>query len=257
MDIIVLTKQVPDLVEELLVDANGKELDRSYMKYILNESDDHALEQALILKEKYGGTVSVYSNNYGDVDETLFTALAKGVDEVYKIETNNALINNHLLAKCYQNILSDTSYDLILTGVQSIEDIDGQIGALLATYLHIPYVGVVNTIQVHSDFINVTKEFSGGVLSEMRIQLPALIGIQAAEKPPRYVPISKIRQAQKTGTIKEIKISLDDFPSDNDNVHIRKMYAPETGIGAEMLNGNNDAIINRLVKILSESGIVR
>ena len=59
MNIVVLLKVVPDVVEELEVAANGKELDTEYLRMILNESDNHALEEALLLKERYGGTVSL------------------------------------------------------------------------------------------------------------------------------------------------------------------------------------------------------
>jgi electron transfer flavoprotein beta subunit len=59
MDIVVPIKFVPDLVEELEIDASGVALDRRFMRLIPSEQDDHALEQALLLKERYGGTVTV------------------------------------------------------------------------------------------------------------------------------------------------------------------------------------------------------
>ena len=53
--------------------------------FIVNESDDHALEQALLLKEAAGGSVTVVALDFGDVDNTLFTAAAKGADRIMKI----------------------------------------------------------------------------------------------------------------------------------------------------------------------------
>ena len=78
MNIVVPVKMVPDLVEELEVDASGCALDRSFLKLRINEFDEHALEEALLLKAKHGGTVTVLALDTGEVDETLFTCLAKG-----------------------------------------------------------------------------------------------------------------------------------------------------------------------------------
>ena len=57
--IVVTAKMVPDLVEELEIDENGAALDMTWLRLIINEFDDHAIEQAIILKEKLGGTVTV------------------------------------------------------------------------------------------------------------------------------------------------------------------------------------------------------
>src|SRR3972149_5233014 len=85
MNIVVPVKMVPDLVEELEVDATGRALDRSFLKLRINEFDEHALEEALLLKAKHGGTVTVLALDTGEVDETLFTCLAKGADRAIKI----------------------------------------------------------------------------------------------------------------------------------------------------------------------------
>ena len=59
MNLYVLLKMVPDTVEELNVAADGKSLDSEFLRFKLSEPDEHALEQALILKEKHGGKVTV------------------------------------------------------------------------------------------------------------------------------------------------------------------------------------------------------
>src|SRR3990170_5629242 len=97
MDIAVLIKFVPDLVEELEICASGAALDRTFLRLIPNEQDDHALEQALLLKERHGGKVTVLTLDAGDVDETLFTAVANGADRAVKVrgEGFDKGINNH------------------------------------------------------------------------------------------------------------------------------------------------------------------
>ena len=85
MNIAVVVRQVPDLIEPLEIDPSGAALDLSSASFIVNESDDHALEQAILLKEAGGATVSVVALDFGDVDNTLYTAAAKGADRIVKI----------------------------------------------------------------------------------------------------------------------------------------------------------------------------
>ena len=85
MHILVLLKMVPDVVEDLDIAPDGKALDLEYLRMILSESDDHALEQALLLKERHGGKVTVLALDAPEVDDALFTAAAKGADRVVKV----------------------------------------------------------------------------------------------------------------------------------------------------------------------------
>ena len=85
MDIVVIVKMVTDLVEDLEVNAGGTDLDRSVVKLRINEFDEHALEQALLLKNQHGARVTVVALDSGEVDETLFTCLAKGADRAVKV----------------------------------------------------------------------------------------------------------------------------------------------------------------------------
>lgn len=258
MNIIVLLKQVPDLVEELEVDQSGKELDRAWLKFILSEYDDHALEQALLLKERYGGQVKVLALDLGDLDDTLYTAVAKGADATVKITGDfEHGVDSHTAARIFQNLLGTMSYDLILTGVQAIDDLDGSAGAILATYLNLPYVGVVRGVRIEEggQIAVVGKEYPGGMLSEMRVKLPAVLGIQAAEKPPRYVPAAFISKAMKTARLEEIPAPEISAPAGLAGLNIRRMLKPEVTGGAEMITGSIQEIVNRITGILSEKGL--
>ncbi|MEE3124119.1 MAG: electron transfer flavoprotein subunit beta/FixA family protein, partial [SAR324 cluster bacterium] len=86
MKIAVLLKQVPDLAEELEVDDSGKALDTEYIKFRLNEYDEHALEEAVCLKEAGEATeVTAIALDGEEVDKALFTAMAKGADKALKL----------------------------------------------------------------------------------------------------------------------------------------------------------------------------
>ncbi len=255
MDIIVCLKQVPDLVEEFELNDTGTGLNRDYIKLVLNEFDDWALEQALLLKEKHGGTVTALSLDTPDVDNTLFTSLAKGADRAVKIEGDFAGgTTSHQAAKLFADAVKTMPHDLILTGVQSVEDLDGQNAVLLATYLNLPHVSVVTGVDVSGTVATVRKEYAGGMLAEFQVALPAVLGIQAAPQAPRYAPISKVR-----AMIKEKKIETC-APADgavDAGVQVLRMFKPESGKHAEMIEGDADAIAERVLGILKERALVK
>ncbi len=234
MKIAVLVKQVPDLVEGLEIDAAGKALDASALRYILSETDDHALEEALLIKERSGARVEVFALDLGDVRDPLFTALAKGADRATVLGREGEWQpDSHAEAQTYADLLRKTPFDLVLTGVRSIADLDGSLGGLLAGYLDLPYVGLVRKVEILGDgsAVKVQKEFPGGFASEIEVKLPAVLGIQAAEQPPRYVPISRLRQVMKTAALEELVVP----EPRRRQLDVLRLYFPEEGKGATML----------------------
>ena len=143
MKIAVPVKFVPDLVEELTIDPSGVALDTTWLRLIISEFDDHAVEQAILLKERAGGQVTVMTIEAEGSDDFLFTAAAKGADQLIKLTGDFSNVNNHALARVYADLLKETQPDLVLTGVQAHNDLDGSVGPLLAEYLGLPYVGYV------------------------------------------------------------------------------------------------------------------
>ncbi len=253
MNIIVLIKQVPDLVEELEIDSSGKDLDREWLKYKVNEFDDHALEEALLLKEDQGGSVIAMALDGQDVDKALYAAAAKGADRVVKVTGVGENPSNHQAARAFANAISGMDYDLIFTGVQSVEDRDGQLPVLVAHYLGLPHVSVVSGVQVEGDKAVVHKEYGGGMMAELEVDLPAVLGIQAARETPRYVPVARVRRAMRGTELEEVSAGDVDASAGSE---VARMFKPETGAGAEMLEGSAEEVADKIVGILKEKGIV-
>ncbi len=256
----VLMKQVPDLVEELEVDGSGKLLDRSWLRFIPSEYDEHALEQALLIKEKVGGSLRVFALDIGDSEEMLYSALAKGADEAYIIAGSfENGIGSKEAAALYARILKDMGLDLIMTGVQAIDDLDGSTGAFIAGALGLPYVGVISgvTADEGGEGVVVRKEYPGGRLAEISVALPAVLGIQSAEQPPRYVPIARIQKARKEGKIERIEGGIPQPEAAAPALEVLRMVKPETGDAAQMIEGNPDDVAASIIEILKENGLVR
>ncbi len=253
MNIVILVKLVPDLVEELTIDTSGVALDTAWLRLIINEFDDHAIEQGILLKERGGGQVTVVAPDIEGVDDVLFTAAAKGADRLIKIKGNFAGINNHALARAFKVVVKELQPDLVLTGVQANNDMDGSVGPLLAGCLEMPYVGYISGVSLSEGKSKVRKEYPGGLIAEMDVALPAILGIQAAEQPPRYVAVSKVRQMMKTSTIEERTASNLDMAG---GPTIGRMFQTEAGQRATMLTGSPDEVAVKLVGIFKELGVL-
>ena len=148
MELVVLLKQVPDLAEELEIDASGKDLARDWLSYVTSEWDEYALEEALQLRDLVGGTVTCLALDTGSVDELLATCLARGADRVIKVGSFERPPDSHTSAAAFAAALRTIGHDLVLIGVQAIDDLDGQVGPLLAAELGLPHVSVVTHIAI-------------------------------------------------------------------------------------------------------------
>jgi electron transfer flavoprotein beta subunit len=254
MNIAVPIKLVPDLVEEMEIDESGTGIDRTFLRLMLNELDEHAIEQAILLKENVGGQVTVIAPDMDGADDALFSSAAKGADRLVKfVGDYGSSLNNHGLARMFLPFLKGLQPDLVLTGVQAHDNLDGAIGPLLAQYLGMPYVGYVAGVSVVKGECTVRKEYPGGLIAEMQVSLPAVLGIQAAEEPPRYVAISRVRQAQKSATIEEQEAGAIDTGG---GVPVARMFLPEVGERATMIEGDEQEIASEFVKILKDKALL-
>ncbi len=256
MRTVVLLRMVPDAVEDLEIAPSGTALDLSVVRLAPFERDEHALEQALLLKERHGGTVSVVAPDAPEVDAALFTALARGADRAVKLVGDGVAAGGAaLFARALPRIPDLLPADLILAGFQTLDDLEGQVPPMLAELLGLPYLGLVTqvTVEPEARAITAVREYAGGVRGEFELRLPALLGIQAAERPPRYVPVAKVRATMKSRTIETAPVETREGPS---LVEIRRMARPQAAARAEMLDGSPQEIAERICAILAERGLV-
>jgi len=246
MKVAVLLKQVPDLAEELEVDDSGKALDTEYIKFRLDEYDEHALEEAVCLKEAgQASEVTAFALNGEEVEKSLFAAMAKGADKAVKIMGVEA-DGSRAVASIFAEAVG-TEYDLIMTGVQSVDDREGMMGPMLASMLKIPCLSVVTRVEGGDSGIKVHKEYFGGLMAAFDVQIPAVLGIQAARQSPRYAPVSKVRQIQESASIEEKSVN---GATDTLKSEVTSMAPPTKTGGAKMLGS-----VDELVELLKEKGV--
>jgi electron transfer flavoprotein beta subunit len=141
--------------------------------------------------------------------------------------------------------------DLVLIGVQTPSDVFGQTAPALAVALGWPQASVVVGVTVADGTARVTQEYAGGRLAVLGMQLPAVVGVQSASAPPRYVSMGRLRQAMTEASAEKIAVSVDAPPSAPTLVSLAR---PELQGGATMLEGDAEEVAAQIVAVLRERG---
>ena len=197
MKIIVAIKQVPERDSPVHIDASGKGIDDSDLQYAMNESDAHALEEALQLKDQHGGEVIVLSAGPERVGTTIREALAKGADRAIHILSDDLGSRDALgVARLLAAAIKPENPDLVLAGLQS-EDLGfGQTSVILAELLGLPH----STLILHIDKINtgveVKRELEEGWFQTIQLPTPAVLTIQSGGNKLRYATLMGIKRAK-------------------------------------------------------------
>ena len=262
MDVIVCVKHVPETAEaEIVIDESGKGIKMEDLVFDVNEWDDYALEEAVLLKERLGGSVTVVTVGPEDADNTLRKCLARGADRAMRL-TDKAFEGSdaYAIAKILHKAIKDLPFDLILTGAQAGDDGYAQVGVVLAELLGIPHATMVKKIEPKEGFVRVNRELEGGLEEVVEVKLPAVLAIQTGINEPRYVSIMGIRRARE----KELKVlGLGDLGLREEEVGesgswitVEKMFIPPVEKEAEILTGGLDEIAARIVETLRARGLV-
>jgi electron transfer flavoprotein beta subunit len=251
MHLAVILRLIPDLSEELEIDDSGTDIDREWIGFKLNEFDDQALEEAVLLKERFGARVTAMALTAEGSDRILQTAVARGADEALRIDHDEERVDSATkAASLLAGALAEIGATLVLTGVQTPEDVFGQLAPTLAGRLGWPTVNAVSSVSMQDGKVVVRQEYSGGLSALLQVSGPAVLGIQAASQPPRYVSGTKLRQAQST-PIRSIRAGAAAASA----AKIASLDVPERSSHAEMLSGDANSVAARVLNILRERGL--
>jgi electron transfer flavoprotein beta subunit len=259
MDVVVCVKRVP-LTEEvdLVVDEQKKGIKKDQLAFVLNDWDNYAIEEAILLKEKHGGTVTAVTVGNEDDEEVLRRSLAMGADRAIRIEVGDvSRFDSFGISKILSRVAKDLPFDLIFTGVLADDDYYGMVGMMMAEQLHINHANMVTAIEIEDGKARTTSELEGGLGEVSRIELPALLAIQTGINEPRYVSILGIRKAAK----KELKVmDLSDLGIPDEELSPRtiidEVYLPPETEGAQILAGDADKIASDFLEILTKKGVM-
>jgi electron transfer flavoprotein beta subunit len=260
VDIIVCVKRVPDTSEaEVVVDKNGRQIAEQGLVFDINECDKYAVEEAVQLKEKLGGTVTAITLGPEGSDDTLRRCLATGADKAIRL--NDAAFSGSDAAatgRIFARAIKDMKFDLIMTGAQASDDLQSQVGPVIAEYLGLPHATLVNQLEVLDNGIKVHRELEGGLEEVVELRLPALITVQTGINEPRYVSIMGIRKASrqeiKVSGMAETGLSAGEVGEPGSKVRIERLFVPPAGKATEILTGTTEDMAAKLAGLLKEKG---
>ena len=263
MEILVCVKRVPDTAEnEIEVNRDGSDIERDDLVYSVNEWDNYAVEEAIQIRDKAGGSVTVVTVGDEEAEEVLRREMAMGADNgVHLMDDAFEGSDGRGVAAILKAEVEKGSYDLVLTGALA-DDGAGQVGGMLAAMLDWPYASVVNMIEpTDGGKIRVGREIEGGNQEINDIELPCVLSIQTGINEPRYVGIRGIRKVASVEIpvhgISDLGLDAGTLGASGARVKRVDYFVPELGEGAEMLEGSTEEIIDKLIEMLKAKGGIK
>jgi electron transfer flavoprotein beta subunit len=258
MNILVCIKQVPE-TNKVEVDPVTGVLKRNGVDSKMNPYDLYAIETALRLREKNGGSISVISMGPNQAMRVIKEAFAMGVDEGALISDRkfggaDVLATSYTLA---QGIKKLGKFDLILCGKQTTDGDTAQVGSEVAEWLRIPSVSNVNKI-VKSDDKSITIEMDmTDDLEVAKIGFPCLLSVDKDIFTPRLPSYIK---KQETKDKEIMVISFEDLEDRNEKhyglngspTQVQRIFPPDVNSYREMWEGTNSELTDKLLNKLIE-----
>lgn len=247
MRIVVCVKQVLALGDEVEFRDDGLDVDPDYLDPALNEWDSFATEEALLLRERLGGEVVVVTCGPKGSEAALRRCLAMGADRAIRVEADGG--DPFTVARALAEVVRAESPDLVFCGVQSSDAVQAATGTALAELLGLPRAAVVTRVDYDAGARKaiVDRELEGGLVDRVEVDTPAVLTIQTGINEPRYANLRAIKQAEQVEV--DVRSAADGgMPS----YRVRRMFVPERGAGAEMIDGSPAEIAGRIAAIVKE-----
>jgi electron transfer flavoprotein beta subunit len=246
MKTVVCIKQVLQLGDEVEFTDDGLDVDPDYLDPALNEWDSFATEEALRLRERLGGEVVLVTCGSKQSEAALRRCLAMGADRAIRVEGVDR--DPFSVARALADVVRAESADLVLCGVQSSDAVQAATGTALAELLDLPRAAVVTKLDYSgAGTAVVDRELEGGIVDRVEVDTPAVLTIQTGINEPRYANLRAIKQAE------QIEIDVRSAAGGGTPAYrIRKMFVPDRGEGAEMIDGSPAEIAARIASIVKE-----
>jgi electron transfer flavoprotein beta subunit len=197
MNIVVLCKQVPDTYSERRLRGDGA-LDRDASDAVLDEINERAVEEALLLKEAHGGAVTVVSMGPDRATEAIRKALSMGADAAVHL-TDEALAGSDAVgtARALAGAIGTVGeVDLVLAGNEASDGRSAAVPAMIAEVLGLPVLTHARKVTVEGGTLTVHRETDDGVVV-LSAELPAIVSVGEKINEPRYPSFKGIMAAKK------------------------------------------------------------
>ena len=263
MEILVCVKRVPDSAEnEIEPKADGSDIRREDLVYSVNEWDNYAVEEAIQIVDRVGGSVTVATVGDEESEEVVRREMAMGANGgLMLVDPAFAGSDGRGVAAILKAAVQKGTYDLVLCGAQA-DDGAAQVGGMLAAMLDWPYASLVNRIEVtDAKTLKIGREIEGGNQEISAIDLPCVLSIQTGINEPRYVGIRGIRKVASVEipVMNSAALGVDPAAVGRAGARVQRLdyFVPPAGAGAEMLQGSAAEIAAKLTELLKAKGGIK
>lgn len=262
MKILVCVKQVPATESKLHILANGLDINRADLSFVVNPYDEFAVEEALRIKERQGrGEVTVLSlrpHAAQKTEEALRTCLAMGADKAVLLsdpafEDGDCFTTAVALSAAIRRLQSD----LILCGKQAVDDESGAVGIQVAELLGLPHVSVVNKLEIRPDARTALahRQIDDGI-EVVETPLPALITCQKGLNEPRYPSLPGIMKAKQkpleVWTRETLGLAPERVGKFGAKLQTVRVEPPSPRPAGRIITGDVETAVKELVRLLHE-----
>jgi electron transfer flavoprotein beta subunit len=246
MNILVCISKTPDTTAKIAFTEGNTKFDENGVQWIINPYDEwYSLVRAIEIKEKDPSTnIHLITVGGPEVEPIIRKALALGGDEAIRVNTNSN--DSYAIAQQIAAIAKQGSYDLIMTGKETIDYNSASIGSMLSAILDLPFVSLANHLEVNGNSANIIREIEGGEETN-EVTLPMVISCQKGMAEQR-IPNMRGIMAARTKPLKIVEPI-----ATNAHTSINEFSLPPTKTGVKLIAPDN---MDELVKLLKEEAKV-
>lgn len=256
MNIVVLVKQTFDTEAKIVMNAEGK-IDSNGVTLVINPLDEYAIEEALRLKEKVGGDVTIVTLGGDQATAAIRTALAMGADKAVQInDPTIEELDEWSAAEILAEAVKTLPFDILLAGVMDTDNGSAQVAVRLAEKLGLPSISSVTKLDVNGDKAEAVRVIDGGTAT-LEVSLPVVITVVQGINEPRYPSVAGIMKAKKKPltTLKLSELGLD-VAELAPKTKVTKFTLPIPRQGGKKLPGDASEAARELARLLREEAKV-
>ena len=261
MKVIVCIKQVPDTTN-VRINPETNTLVREGVASIVNPFDVYAIEEAIRIREKHGGTVTVITMGPPQAADALREAVSLGADNAYLV-SDRAFAGADTWATSYalsQGIRKVGEYDLVIAGKQAIDGDTAQVGPETADMLGIPFVAYIRKIEQVEGRKMIAERLMDEGYDVVETSLPALITVVKEINEPR---VPSLKGKLKAKDLKVTAWTAKDIGADEDKIGLKgsptqvvRIFPPVPRGQREILSGSIEDQVATVAKKLKEQSLI-
>ena len=244
MKIVVCVKRVPDTETKVRVGSDGKSLESQGVNYVLNPYDEYAVEEAIRIREKGEGEVTVVCHGPKECGAVIRNALAMGADKGVHLLEEGGESDPMSVARSLGDALSEMEFDILLFGRLAVDDQSAQVGSAVAQLLGLPVVIDVVKLEVGDGKVTAHRQVNGST-HIVEVPTPVVLTAQKGLNEPRYPSLKGIMAAKKKPMEERAA------PSHAGSTKVLKMAHPPSRQAGKIVGKGADAVPD-LVRLLHE-----